>query len=200
MFSAIYEVGIIDKRKDPKVDNLLAFCPACQGTYMFDSNKKRCKELAEIKKMLVAHKQSMKLLDGMPLEKEIIGVISRIKELKEKDLLDPSLDPKDIRDKLIPDENLALYRTVKGYVDTYYVTLKEIITSADKRGEIDYSDVQDQMKAIYKRLKKSNKTNVEIFNEITEKVHKVSLQEDIYCQIVVAYFIAKCEVFDAITE
>ena len=136
----------------------------------------------------------------MPLEKEIIGVITKIKNLKEKDLLDPSLDPKDIKEKLIPDDNLALYKTVKGYVDTYYVTLKEIIESADKRGEIDYDEVQDQMKAIYKRLKKANKSNVEIFNEISEKVHKVSLQEDIYCQIVVAYFIAKCEVFDAVSE
>ena len=78
--------------------------------------------------------------------------------------------------------------------------MKEIITSADKRGEIDYDEVQDQMKAIYKRLKKAKKTNLEIFNEITEKVHKVSLQEDIYCQIVVAYFIAKCEVYDAISQ
>ena len=126
--------------------------------------------------------------------------MSKIKNLKESDLLDPSLDPKDIREKLIPNENLALFNTVKGYVDTYYVTLKDIIISADKRGEIDYDEVQDQMKALYKRLKKANKSKVEIFTEITEKVHKVSLQEDIYCQIVVAFFIAKCEVFDAITE
>lgn len=56
------------------------------------------------------------------------------------------------------------------------------------------------MRAIYKRLKKAKKSNLEIFNEISEKVHKVSLQEDIYCQIVVAYFIAKCEVFDAISK
>lgn len=198
--SYMFEVGLIDKSKEAKVDNLLAFCPYCHATYLFDSNKKRCKELAGIKKILVAHKQSMRLLDGMPLEKEIIGVITKIKNLKEKDLLDPSLDPKDIKEKLIPDDNLALYKTVKGYVDTYYVTLKEIIESADKRGEIDYDEVQDQMKAIYKRLKKANKSNVEIFNEISEKVHKVSLQEDIYCQIVVAYFIAKCEVFDAVSE
>ena len=175
-------------------------CPQCHATYAIDDSKKILKELQGIKTILVAHKQSMKLLDGMPLEKGIIGVIRKIKNLKEKDLLDPSLDPKDIREKLDPDENLALYRTVKNYVDTYYVTLKEIITSADKRGEIDYDEVQDQMKAIYKRLKKANKSNVEIFNEISERVHKVSLQEDIYCQIVVAYFIAKCEVFDAITE
>ena len=192
----VFEVALIDKKKSPTVDNLLAMCPICQGTYSLDSSKKLCKELIGVKKILVAHKQSVKLLDGYPIEKEIIGVMKKIKNLKEKDLLDPSLDPQDISKKLPSDQNLVLYRTVKNYVDTYYVTLKEIITSADKRGEIDYDAVQDQMKAIYKRLKKAKKTNIEIFNEISEKVHKVSLQEDIYCQIVVSYFIAKCDVFE----
>lgn len=195
-----YEVAVIDKTKEPKVENLIALCPFCQSAFSFETNRRICKEVQGIKKILIAHKQSMKLLDDLKLEKEIIGVVSKIRNLKEKDLLDPALDPKDIREKLNPDENLALYRTVKGYVDTYYVTIKEIMINADKRGEIDYDEVQDQMKAIYKRLKKANKTKIEIFNEISEKVHKVCLQEDIYCQIVVSYFIAKCEVFDAITK
>lgn len=195
----VYEVAVIEKSKEPKVDNLLAFCPMCQATYAIDNSKKLCKELLGIKKVLIARNRSMRLLDGMPLEKGIIGVMSKIKNLKEKDLLDASLDPKDIRDKINPSENLVLFHTVKGYVDTYYVTLKSIIINADKRGEIDYDEVQNQMKAIYQRLKKAKRTQVEIFNEISEKVHKISLQEDIYCQIVVAYFIAKCEVFDAIT-
>lgn len=195
-----YEVAVIDKTKEPKIENLIALCPFCQSAFSYETNKRICKEVQGIKKILIAHKQSMKLLDDLKLEKGIIGVVSKIRNLKEKDLLDPSLDPKDIREKLNPDENLALYRTVKGYVDTYYVTIKEIMINADKRGEIDYDEVQDQMKAIYKRLKKANKTKIEIFNEIAEKVHKVCLQEDIYCQIVVSYFIAKCEVFDAITK
>lgn len=196
----VYEVALIDKQKAPKIDNLLAMCPMCQATYSLDENKKLCKELQGVKKILVAHNKSMTLLDNMPLEKGIIGVITKIKNLKEKDLMDPSLDPKNIRDKIDPNENIVLYKTVKSYVDTYYVNLKEIITNADKRGEIDYDEVQDQMKAIYKRLKKANRNPVEIFTEITDKVHNVSLQEDMYCQIVVAFFITKCEVFDAITE
>ena len=80
------------------------------------------------------------------------------------------------------------------------VKIKEIMMSLDKRGEIDYEEVQDQMKAIYRRLKKAKKTNMEIFNEIVAKIHRVSLQEDTYCQIVVSYFVQSCEVFDAITE
>jgi hypothetical protein len=38
---------------------------------------------------------------------------------------------------------------VKGYVDTYYVKVKEIITNADKRGEIDYDKVQDRMRRLF---------------------------------------------------
>ena len=196
----LYNVGLIDKKKAPTVENLLALCPHCYATYSIDDNAKICKELNGVKKILVAHQKSVQLLDDLPLEKGIVGVISKVKNLKEKDLADASLDPKEIKQKLKPADNMALYITVNTYVTTYYVKLREIMMNADKRGEIDYDEVQDQMHAIYKRLKKTKKTKVEIFNEIAQKIHKVSLQEDMFCQIVVSYFIQSCEVFDAITQ
>lgn len=195
----LYNVGLVDKKKAPAVDNLLALCPRCYATYSIDESTKACKELIGVKKILVGHQQNIQLLDDLPLEKGIVGVVSKVKNLKEKDLADASLDPKEIKQKLNPSDNMALYITVNTYVTTYYVRLRTIMMNADKRGEIDYDEVQDQMHAIYKRLKKAKKSNVEIFNEIAQKVHKVSLQEDIYCQIVVSYFIQSCEVFDAIT-
>lgn len=194
-----FNVGLIDRKKAPEVKNLLALCPHCYATYSIDDNPKLCKELLGVKKMLIGHQQNIQLLDELPLEKGIVGVISKVKKLNEKHLSDASLDPKEIKQKLKPSDNMALYITVNSYVSTYYVKLRTIMMNADKRGEIDYEEVQDQMHAIYKRLKKAKKSNVEIFNEITQKIHKVSLMEDIYCQIVVSYFIQSCEVFDAIT-
>lgn len=195
----LYNVCLIDKKKAPAVDNLLALCPRCYATYSIDENAKLCKELNGVKRILVGHQQNVQLLDDLPLEKGIVGVVSKVKNLKEKDLADASLDPKEIKQKLKPSDNMALYITVNTYVTAYYIRLRTIMMNADKRGEIDYDEVQDQMHAIYKRLKKAKKSNVEIFNEIAQKIHKVSLQEDIYCQIVVSYFIQSCEVFDAIT-
>lgn len=194
-----YSVCLVDKKKAPTVENLLALCPHCYAIYSIDDNAKVCKELNGVKKILVAHQQSIQLLDDLPLEKGIVGVISKVKNLKEKDLADASLDPKEIKQKLKPADNMALYITVNTYVTTYYIKLREIMMNADKRGDIDYDEVQDQMHAIYKRLKKAKKTKVEIFNEIAQKIHNVSLREDIFCQIVVSYFIQSCEVFDAIT-
>lgn len=195
----LYNVGLIDKKKAPTVENLLALCPRCYATYSIDDNTKICKELNGVKKILVSHRQSVQMLDDLPLEKGIIGVISKMKKLKEKDLASASLEPKEIKQKINPADNMALYVTVNTYVTTYYVKLHEIMMNADKRGDIDYDEIQDQIHAIYKRLKKAKKTKVEIFNEIAQKIHKISLQEDIFCQIVVSYFIQSCEVFDAIT-
>ena len=45
------------------------------------------------------------------------------------------------------------------------------MTNADKRGEIDYDEVQDQIHAMYKKLKKAKKSKVDIFNEIAQKIH-----------------------------
>ena len=195
-----YCVSVIDKKKAPEVRNLLALCPQCYATYSIDGDPKVSKELLNVKKILETRAQSLSLIDDLPLEKGIIRAIGKIKKLNEKDLADASLDPKEIKQKLRPADNIALYHTISLYVTTYFVKIKEIMMNLDKRGEIDYEEVQDQMKAIYRRLKKAKKTNMEIFNEIVAKIHRISLQEDIYCQIVVSYFVQSCEVFDAITE
>ena len=175
-------------------------CPQCYASYLLDDSKKLTKELARTKSILTAHKQSVHLLDTLPLEKGIVGVIKRVQKLGEKDLAEASLDPKEITQKLNPAQDMALYLVVNGYVTTYFLSIKEIMVNLDKRGEIDYDAIQDQIHAFYKRLKKAKKSQVEIFYEITEKIHRVTLQDDIYCQIVVSYFVQSCEVFDAIAQ
>lgn len=193
-----YEVSLIDKKKAPEIQNLLALCPQCYVTYFLDDTPKSSKELQEVKRLLVTHNDNVALLDNLPLEKGIVGVIKKVAKLKETDLVNASLDPKEIKQKLNPADNITLYTQVKMYVTTYFVRIREIMMSLDKRGDIEYDEIQDQMRAIYKRLKKAKKSNMEIFNEIVDKIHRVSLQEDVYCQIIVSYFIQSCEVFDAI--
>lgn len=198
--SYAYEVSVIEKDAPTIPDNLLAMCPRCHATYLLDSDKKVMREVKENKKLFAVHRLNVHLLDDLPLEKGIVSVITKISRLNEKDLADASLDPKEIKQKLDPSKDTAIYYAVKNYVGIYFVRIREIMMSLDKRGVIDYEEIQDQMHALYRRLKKAKKSRIEIFNEITQKVHRVSLQEDVYCQIVVAYFVQSCEVFDAITK
>lgn len=195
-----YEVSLIDKAKPARPENLIALCPLCWASWQLDSSAKRTKELKMTKKILSAHQQSTKLLSGLPLEKGIVGVISRIRKLGEKELSGATYEPVELKRKISPATDMALYMTVSQYVTTYYKSIRDIMVSADKRGLIDYDEVQDQMHAFYRKLKKAGRTKLEIFTEISERIHRVTLQEDLFCQIVVAFFIEKCEVFDADTQ
>ena len=198
--SRVYEISLVDKTKKVTTDNLIALCPMCHATYQMDDSKAKTKELANVKALLITHGQSARLLDGIALEKGIVGVLRRLADLKEKAFFKAELDPKELTKKVNPTDNYILYLTVKNNVTTYFLKIREIMTNLDRRGLIDYEALQDQMKAIYKRLKKSHLSQMEIFREITEKLHRTSLQDDVYCQIVVCYFIQSCKVFDAVAE
>lgn len=195
-----YEVNLIEKDKPATSDNLIALCPQCSATYSIDNEKKTMTALKKAKKSLMSHRESVRMLNDKPLERGIVGVVGSLKKLGDKDLRDASLDPKKIKQKILPSESIVLYNTVNNLVNIYYVRTREILINLDKKHEIDYDEIQSQMKSIYLKLKKAKKTKEEIFEEIVDKIHRMTLQEMIYCQIVVCFFIQKCEVYDAITE
>ena len=114
----VYEVSLIDKTKDPTPENLLAMCPNCAANYQMDDNPKLQKELEAKKSVLSTHEQSIETLEDLPLEAGITGVVTRIKKLKEKDLAEAALDPKDLTKKIDPTVDIALYISVRTYVTT----------------------------------------------------------------------------------
>ena len=198
--SEVYEISRIDKAKEPTIDNLVALCPQCFAVYQIDNSKKVTSLLSKRKKVLANHMANMDLLSSSQLENGLTDVICKIAKLNQEDLFDSSLDPKELKEKIDPNKDFPLYLTVKQQVTSHFVKVQEILVNLDKSNVIDYEDLQAQMRSIYKKLKKANRRDIEIFEEISEKLHKLTLQETVYCQIAVSYFVQKCEVFDAITK
>lgn len=79
-----FNVALIDKKKAPEIKNLLALCPRCYAVYSIDDNKKIMKELVGVKKILMAHYNSVQLLDELPLEKGVVGALKKIKISKKR--------------------------------------------------------------------------------------------------------------------
>lgn len=198
--SDVYEVTRIDKSKDASIDNLIALCHQCFATYQLDSSAKTVRNLKESKRSLSIQMESMIELSTIELEKGLTNVITKLKKLKEKDFSALTMDPKEIVEKIDKSKDFHLYFQVNNYVMTYFVTIREILKNLDKRQEIDYEDLQHQIRAAYKKLKKTKKSDIEIFTSLSERIHKVTMQEEIFCQAIVCYFIQSCEVFDAITK
>jgi hypothetical protein len=90
--------------------------------------------------------------------------------------------------------------TSRNQVTSYYPKVREILRNYDKRGVLDYEELQEQMKGLYRKLKKKNLSQMEIFERITSKIQTSTRHESIFCQIIVSYFVQNCEVFDAISK
>lgn len=196
----VYSICVIDDSKNKSVSNLIALCPDCNAKYIVKHTKKLTSELKITKKTLVSSVESKELLDDIRLDEGITKVISKIKNLSEQDFDGIMLDPKEISQKVSPDNNYVLYKEIYNNVSLYFVRVRDILMNMDKRGEIVYEDIQNQMRSLFTRLRKNNKSQTEIYEEIAAKIHNVSWQEDIYCKIVVSYFVQSCEVFDAIAQ
>lgn len=190
-----YEISKIDKSKDVDLSNLIPLCPDCFLTYQSDDRKTITKQLSDIKKILTSKHLSHQSLTSMKLDEGITEVLIRMNKLKYDDY-DISLDPKELTDKISIKQNRNLYVTVKNLVIDNYVTLDKIMIYLDKQGKIDYIEIQSQMRSMYKKLKKAKKDSLEIFNTISEKIHHTTLQDIYLCQMIVSFFIQKCEVLE----
>lgn len=196
----VYEISHIDKNKGTTINNLIALCPQCFSIYQMDNRKKITKELIANKIILSNHFESIVDLNSVQLEKGLTDVILNLKKLKGEDLLPLTMNPIDISSKINKDNNFHLYTMVNNYVTTYFLKIREIFENLDKQKKIDYEDLSYQIKSAYKKLNKPNKTKFEIFKGLSEKIHKVTLQEEFFCDAITCYFIQSCEVFDAIPK
>lgn len=199
-FSDLYEISRIDKNKNDNIDNLIALCPRCFSLYQIDKSSKTTKDLKSRKKSLNLNLKNILSLTPIELNSGLTDVIIKISKLKQNDLFDISLNPLEISEKINPNKDLIFYNSVKNNVATYYGNIKEIFQTLDKAKKINYAEIQLQMRAMYIKLKNTNKSQLDIFNAISGKLQKVTLQDIVYCQIIVCYFIQSCEVFDAITK
>ncbi len=190
-----YEVSAIEKDKDAEPLNLIALCPDCFLTYQADSRKKIVTALKNVKKILVSAHNSQQAISDMKLDSGIVSVLTSLNKLK-CDEYDISYDSKQLTDKISPENNRTLYQLVKNPVIDNYLTIQKIIVNLDKQGKIDYEEIQYQTRSMYKKLKAAKHNNLAIFNTISEKLHKATLQDIYFCQMIVSYFIQKCEVLE----
>jgi hypothetical protein len=196
----VYEVTMIDKNKDSDVENLLAACPDCHATYLLDDDSKLMKKLLSAKNVLSKAILGDSAIGDIKIEQGLTTALEKIKKLNVKELEKATFNPEKIEDKIDTEKEPALYLLNRNLVTSYYLTVRNILRNFDKKGVLDYEELQEQMKGLYRKLRKRNISQMEIFEHITNKIQTTTKQETITCQIIVAYFVQNCEVFDAIPK
>lgn len=191
----VYEIAQIDTKKDAHINNLVALCPNCHARYSMNPDNADTKELKRIKALKASLLQMQQGLSADVLEKNLLHVIKRLANLKVSENAEIIYDPVHVREKIDAKTDRLLYQSVSRLVQDNFLDLHNILQDAHRNGDLDVEVLRLQVKTLY--LKNKNKAPSEVFSAIVEKFAQTTKADRLYCQIVVAYFVQSCEIFEA---
>lgn len=195
-----YTITVIDPNKSPDdFRNLIALCPDCSKRYTLATDDAYIKRLSEIKNQLMEEAETLETLAETKVEEGVERVLRKISDTPPEKLVPLNYDPVELKDKILP-ANRALYIKAKAYVTEYYNTVHGIFQQLSKEGKLRFTPFCMQVRLNFYNLRDKGLTQPEIFAHLVDWLENNTNDSRDMCEIVIAYFVQKCEVFDAITE
>lgn len=171
-------------------------CSACAPTVQNSPEKKA--ELIELKTALLNRATAMDAVASNRLPddiRELITIISTGEPITESELrMSPLRVEQKIADKL-------LLRKVKGYViDGMYEMVNEAIEQLAASNRLNVRQFERSIKRMYEDAEDSISGQSEIFKSLVNYLFAKSGQKSYEaCEILISYFVQRCEVFHEIT-
>lgn len=195
-----YEVTIIDPSvSETKMENLIALCPACHSKYITGRTDEQVQRLLHIKKNLVDDYEAKETVSMQKIEDGIRKVLEKIPKMQVPANIDLNYNPVTLRQKIAAD-NLMLYLKAKTNVNVYYSAVQDAFTELNEEWILRYKPFCLQVRMTYMNLNDMGLSQDEIFEKMVDWLQDATHENRSSCEVIISYFIQKCEVFDAITE
>lgn len=181
--------------------NKIVLCPKCSKDYKSYTTVAEYQQLLHKKQSLLRNYNAWKKISSIELEDQIEIILRKITTVSHNELSEPlNYNALRIRSK-IEIQNFPLIIKTEGFVVNYYNYIKELFTQLESEGHLSFDDISMEVKMCCRKLLKQNLTQDEIFTQLVDwfKI-KSSPSYDTACEVIVAFFVQNCEVFDEITK
>lgn len=197
---ANYEVTYIDPSvSETRMENLIALCPACHSKYITGRTDEQVQRLLHIKKSLVDDYEAKETVSMQKIEDGIRKVLEKIPKMQPPANIDLNYNPVTLRQKIATD-NLMLYLKAKTNVNVYYSAVQDAFIELNAERVLRYKPFCLQVRVTYVNLSEMGLSQDEIFEKMVDWLQDATHEDRGSCEVIISYFIQKCEVFDAITE
>ena len=195
-----YEVTYIDPSVlETRMENLIALCPACYSRYIAGRTDEQIQRLLHIKKSLVDDYDAKETVSMQKVEDGIRRVLEKIPHMQASANVDLNYNPVTLRQK-IATNNLMLYLKAKTNVNVYYSAVQDTFTELNAERVLRYKPFCLQVRMTYINLSDMGLSQDKIFEKMVDWLQDATHEDRNSCEVIISYFIQKCEVFDAITE
>lgn len=195
-----YETLVINEKKSPSYQNICAVCHDCFEKYILKHTAKERKELESVKKLQMDARDARSTISEIDIDEGIKNVIESLVNLKPNTMTSLNYEPTFIANKIDENANFLLAETVKNYVTKFFFSINKVMQNLSRQNQYPDELVRAEIKTICNRLEMKGLSQIEIYENISRHLNRITKQNIIYCNIVVCYFIQSCEVFHDITK
>lgn len=188
-----------EKRLTTDVDdlgNLIALCKDCHKVFDNPRTVEGYREMCKIKTVSSQNAEIRRSLSTFHLTEEVKELIEKLASKIKKAQVNLDFDAKTIDTKLPDDNDFLLKLKVQGFVNYFYVDIKQLFQELDKAipgtSELVYSEV----KTHYLSLKRSGLDKEKAFDALVSWVHLTcQTKNKVASEVLISFFIQNCEVF-----
>ena len=155
--------------------------------------------MKEIKKELVQAYEAREIAGDQTVQDAVGLVVAKIPKLSRPVNVDLNYNPVTVRQK-IAISNEMLYSKAQMHVNMYYPAVDEAFREMSTEGKLRFSQFSLQVRAIFLGLQEKEYTQDKIYYELTKWLFDATNENWSACEVVISYFIQKCEVFDAVAQ
>ena len=181
--------------------NKIALCCEDAAAYKGYPTLETYQELTKAKALLAYNKEVEEFVGSVQLDESIRNVITGL--MSNPDLSGYSEIPGEalyLKQKI---SNPLLLDEINNKVLRYYHYIKDVFHNMSTENTDAFENISTEIHLAYLQLKKTNLSQIEIVAKLSEWICKQSNSDNssmLACNIIVAFFIQNCEVFDAITQ
>lgn len=180
-------------------DNLIPLCKECHTKFDKPRTRAEYEILYGLKNNLIERERQRALMREYPIEKDIQHIIAALAIVSVDDSGEQelSLDPKSVDSKFDDTMPPLTRRKIKRNVGDYYQHVFREFRTLEQQTPTKSQLIYTQVKSFYLKQKTLGLSQKEIFQNVVEWFQNSTKAETIEApEIVAAFFIQNCEVFD----
>lgn len=180
------------------VDNLIAMCPECGRRYRVEIDEQKLYRLEDIKLKLSSMRDAMDTLTEDRIVSGVERVIGKIPSIPVERIMELNYKPTQVANKMDKTDP-ALFVKINTFVAGYYPDVRDMFKQAEIENGFNYEKFCSQVKFKFTDIKDSGLTQGQIFDELVDWLAGATNEDREPCEVIIAYFVQKCEVFDVIS-
>ena len=182
-------------------EDRIALCLDCAHRYESDQSPEAFTALVSRKRELRARNDLTTEISSLDLEKNLPVLLAQLGQIQDYEELEKlPLKALKVKQKINADEQFLIFK-IEALSTQFYNLVKEQAQILEQQGILDFDLLATQIRHCYLKLRKSELSQEQIFTRICNWIAlKTGSDRQGECEVLAAFFVQNCEVFDEIAE